>query len=105
MAMRSYENPHCVSFDEFKEDLYRIITIKKSITKYLCGDDLNVRMILNQFIILCNVFGDTAFELLKYKLDEKQYPVAFAFMVQLNRLPVSEMIFLDQYVVHELRKI
>ena len=104
-ALHAYENPQCVSFDEFKEDLYRLITIKKSITKYLDGNELNIRMLLNQFIVLFNVFGPAAFDLIKFRLEERHYPVAFAFLVQLNRLPVEEMIPLDQYVVAELRKI
>ena len=103
--MHAYENQQCVSLEEFKEDLYRIITIKKCITKYLDGDDINIRLILNQFIILFNVFGTTAFDLIKYKLDKTQYPVAFAFLVQINRLPENEIILLDQYVVDKLREI
>jgi len=104
-AMHSYDNSQCISFDEFKDDLYRIVTIKKCITKYFDGDELNVRLILNQFIILFNVFGDSAFELIKYKLNESHYPVAFAFLVKINRLPMDEAILLDQYVVEQLREI
>lgn len=104
-AMHSYDNTQCISFDEFKDDIYRIITIKKCITKYLDGDELNVRLILNQFIILFNVFGDAAFELVKYKLVAEQYPVAFAFLVKINRLPPEEMIMLDQFVIEKLREI
>lgn len=102
--MHSYENTQCVSFDEFKDDLYRLITIKKCITKYLDGDELNVRLLLNQFIVLFNVFGATAFDMIKYKLQPNQYPVAFAFLVQLNQLPLNEMILLDQTVVQQLRE-
>ena len=104
-AMHSYDNPQCIAFDEFKDDIYRIVTIKKCITKYLDGDELNVRLVLNQFIILCNVFGDNAFELIKYKLVENHYPVAFAFLVKINRLPQEEMILLDQTIVQKLREI
>ena len=103
--MHSYDNNQCISFDEFKDDIYRIITIKKCITKYLDGDELNVRLILNQFIILFNVFGDVAFDLVKYKLIESHYPVAFAFLVKINRLPADEMIMLDQFVIEKLREI
>jgi hypothetical protein len=102
MSMKSYENIQCVSLEEFKEDLYRITTIRKCITKYLDGDELNVRLMLNQFVILFNVFGEFAFDMLKY---ESQYPIAFAFLVQINRLPESEMILLNQTVVQQLREL
>lgn len=102
-AMHAYQNVQCVSLEEFNDDLTRIITIKKAITRYKNGDTLNVRLILNQFIILFNVFGFTAFDMIKYKLDPSQYPVAFAFLAAINRLP-SRDIMLDQYVVEQLKK-
>lgn len=104
-AMHVYENRQAIALDEFKEDLFRIITIKKCITKYQAGDELNVRLLLNNFIILFNVFGPTAFDLIKYKLEEVHYPVAWVFLVLLNRLPEEEIIMLDQAVVEKLRKI
>lgn len=104
-AMHVYENRAAISFDEFKEDLYRIITIRKFITKYQAGEEINVRGMLNNFVVLFNVFGSGAFDLIKYKLPKSQYPVAFAFLVQLNRLPESEMILLDQVIVQKLREL
>lgn len=104
-AMHSYENRQCIALDEFKEDLFRIITIKKCITKYQQGEELNVRLLLNNFIILFNVFGSTAFDLLQYKLEPVQYPVAWAFLVKIDRLPEEHSIMLDQIVVQKLREI
>jgi len=103
-AMHEYSNVQCMSLDEFNEDLSRIITIKKLITRYKNGDPLNVRLILNQFTILFNVFGSFAFDMIKYKLDSSHYNVAFVFLVALNRLPESEVILLDQFVIQQLRE-
>jgi len=104
-AMHGYENIQAIAFDEFKEDLNRINTIKKCITRYQDGEELNVRLVLNNFMILFNVFGDVTFDLLKYKLDPLHRPVAYAFLVQLNRLPDKEMIMLDPSVVEQLRSL
>lgn len=104
-AMGSYSNLQCVSIEEFKEDLYRINTIRKCMVRYVEGEELNVRLVLNQLVILFNVFGSVAFDLLKYKIDSSHFPVLFAFLVQLNRLPEEEAIMLDQIVVQQLRQI
>ena len=104
-ALHSYENNQCVSLDEFKEDLNRITTIRKCIIKYTDDHEINVRLVLNHFIVLFNVFGNTAFELVKYKIDKIHYPIAFAFLVKINRLPAEEMILLDQVIVKHLREI
>jgi hypothetical protein len=104
-AMHCYENSSCIAFDEFKEDLNRVTTIRKCISKYLEGEELNVRLVLNHFIVVFNVFGSYGYDLLKYKLEPKHYPIAWAFLIQLERLPVDEVILLDQNVVNLLRQI
>lgn len=104
-AMGSYNNIQCVALDEFKEDLYRINTVRKCLARYNEGEELNIRLVLNQLVILFNVFGQTAFDLLKYKIDSGYHPMLFAFLVQLNRLPEEEMIMLDQRIVAELRNL
>ena len=103
-ALNGYQNSQCVSLEEFNEDLARVVTIKKSITRYKNGDDLNIRLLINQFIILFNVFGDTAYQLIKYKIDTTQYPTAFAFLAAINQLPDYEMVMLDQFVVEQIKK-
>lgn len=105
-AMKAYENIQCISLDEFKKDLYRIITIRKCLIKYKEDtNELNLRLLLNQFIILFNVFGHTSFYLLKYKIPSEYYPIAWAFLVKLNYLPEDEYIMLDADVVTQLRTI
>jgi hypothetical protein len=104
-ALRSYDNPQCISLDEFREDLYRVHTIGRCINRYNQGDELNFRLILNHFIVLFNVFGATALELIKYKLDHRHFPVAYAFIVKINRLPEDDMLLMDQFVVQKLREI
>lgn len=103
-AMHAYENRQCISLEEFKEDLYRIVTIKKCITKYQYGEELNIRLILNNFIILFNVFGPKAYDLICYKFDDAHAPVAFAFLAYINRIPPDHEVLLDQFVVQKLKE-
>lgn len=101
-AMRNYQNPQCVSLDEFNEDLNRIITIKKAITRYKNGEEFNIRLMLNQFVIIFNVFGASAYDMLMYKIDKELHPIMLAFVAGLNRLPECE-ILLDQPTVEKIK--
>lgn len=101
-AMQNYQNPQCVSLEEFNEDLNRIITIKKAITRYKNGEEINIRLMLNQFVVLFNVFGQTALDMLKFKIDTENQPAVFAFVAALNRLPDDGYI-LDQLIVEKIK--
>lgn len=113
-ALHCYDNPQCITLDEFQEDLNRFSLIKKQITKYKEGSgDLNERLILNHFVILFNVFGDEAVLFFLYKIDKKHWGVIFPFLIMLNRLPdhIKEInlntadIQLDVNVIDKLRRI
>ena len=101
-AMHSYDNVQCVSLEEFNEDLNRITTIRKAITRYKNGEVLNVRLLLNQLIILFNVFGDKAFDLLRYKISEDCYPILDPLLDCLNRLPNNVQSKFDMRVVDKI---
>ena len=101
-AMHAYDNVQCVSLEEFNEDLTRINTVRKTITRYKNGEVLNVRLLLNQLIILFNVFGDTAFDLLRYKINEDCYPILDPFLDSLNRLPSNIEQNFDMNVVEKI---
>lgn len=113
-ALRAYDNPQCVSVDEFKADLDRFSHIKKIITRYKdCGGALNERLILNHLVICFNVFGDQTIPFSFHKVPESNWGILAPFLILLNRLPdriedlminTSE-ISLDLTVVDALRKV
>lgn len=86
-ALNCYDNPQCITIDEFKSDLDRFSSIKKLITKYNDGSDLNERLILNHLVICFNVFGATAVLFLLFKVDREKWGILFPFLILLNRLP------------------
>jgi hypothetical protein len=110
-ALHCYDNPQCVTLEEFQDDLNRFSHIKKQITRYVEGQaDLNDRLLLNHLVVLFNVFGDTALDLLLFKIDEKNYGTLFPFLILLNRLPDEafskyDTIQLDQTIIQRLRQI
>lgn len=85
-AMHHYDNPSA-TIEEFEADLKRLMYIKKLIIRYVNNNDLKERLLLNHIIILYNVFGDFATELLFYKIDRKYWNVLSTFLIYLNRLP------------------
>ena len=71
------------------------------------------RLILNHIIVLYNVFGEAATNMMFYKIDEQNWDVLVTFLVYLERMPefipqygikVSDVI-LDETVINALRKI
>ena len=84
-AMHCYDNIQCNTLEEFNEDLNRIQIIRKMILRYKVSGDLSTRLVLNHIVILFNVFGNKALDLILYKFPQETYPILFAFFLFLNR--------------------
>lgn len=88
VAMRAYD-PSCISLTEFRIDLRNIRKIKKDLSILIsdspCKRDINVRCLLNRFLIAYNQFGQTATELIFFFMNEEERKVAAMFMVKLGR--------------------
>lgn len=109
VAMHHYQNPSCVSIEEFQEDLKRITYIKKLLIK----PEKNVRLLLNHIIIFFNVFGDVGLYLLLHKVDRDLWGSLVTFLLYIDRMPevVPEVnlrlsdVKLNTGVITELRKL
>lgn len=114
---KQYENIENTSEEEFLEDIQRIKYIKKLVTRYLSGEELKERLILNHLIILNNVFGPEATSRIVFLKMEPILPQLKPFLVLLNILPMTilniraegaintDLIVMDQVVINKLRKI
>jgi hypothetical protein len=114
---RHYDNPHCLSTEEFIEDLKRIKYIKKLVTRYVENEDLKERLILNHLIVLCNVFGAEHLPRILYLKMKSQFEYLKPFLLLLDVLPDRlynirdekiidiDMIPMDQKIIAELRNI
>ena len=112
-AMHHYDNPQCHSIAEFENDIKRFLYLKKLITRYKQSEELRERLILNHIIVLYNVYGDAATNMLFYKIDPQYWNVLTTFLVYLQRMPeflpqygikISDII-LDEEVITALRKL
>lgn len=87
-ATKSYSNPRCLSIQEFLEDLARIKYVKRLLNRYIKGEDLQERLILNHLISIYNVFDIAcANELLFYRCEPESWSALKAFLIFLNYLP------------------
>ena len=84
IAMHHYDNVQCNTIEEFENDMYRIICVKKLIDKYLSSGKINLRLVLNHIIILHNSFDVLAVDLLKLKMEDKHLPTVKSILVFLK---------------------
>lgn len=106
-AMHSYANHQCTSVKEFEEDLKRFTHLQKLLNRYKRDEDLKERLILNHIIIIYNLFGNAATNMLFFKIGEEHWSALITFLIYLNRIPEDKMSYipLDQKVIDVLRKI
>lgn len=112
-AMHHYDNPQCHSLQEFEEDLKKFLYLKKLISRYKNNAELRERLILNHIIVLYNIFGESATQMLFYKIDESCWDSLITFLVYLDRMPetipelniVLSDVVLDETIISTLRKI
>ena len=108
VAAKHYSNPQCSSTDEFYADLDRIKYIKRIINRYLSGNDLSERLLLNHIIVFCNVFGiEIGVKMMAVKLEYKYWSVIKTFLVFLKYIEPTDLvgIGMDDKLIHTLRKI
>lgn len=95
-ASKYYDNPHCSDVSEFEEDLKRIQYLRKLFGRYRQCGELKERLILNHLIILYNLFGPEATNMLFMRLEE-YHDLLKPFVEYLN--------FMPEVVVYEDRNI
>lgn len=89
-AAKCYDNPGCFSTQEFKSDLDRIKFVKRLFRRYKRKNNIEairIRLVLNHIIILYNVFGNSATNILFFKLEKDLWYILKPFLILLNRLP------------------
>lgn len=95
-ASKYYDNPHCSDVSEFEEDLKRIQYLRKLFGRYRQCGELKERLILNHLIILYNLFGPEATNMLFMRLEE-YHELLKPFVEYLN--------FMPEVIVYEDRNI
>jgi hypothetical protein len=113
-AMRHYDNANCESLEEFREDVSRVKYVKRLLNRYVETGELKERLILNHLVLLYNVFGSAATEMLFHRLAGMEHMLK-PFLIALGRLPEHVTVdgrrvrttdfAMDQNIVDALRRI
>jgi hypothetical protein len=85
-AAKHYECPY-MDTSEFYEDLKRFVYLKRLFNQYAKNaNDIKINLIINHVIILYNVFGSSATEMLFLRLDGHESALK-TILVYLQRMP------------------
>ena len=106
-AIKHYENPHCVTREDFDEDIKRFKYLKRLLKRYVRGGALRTHLIINHLIILYNVFGDAATPLLFFKMEREYWSMLKTILLYLNKYPLGMMpsLEIDPDLEEELEKL
>lgn len=89
-AAKYYDNPFCLTEDEFKSDVFKSSIIKRMLTAYSLDKTTNLKILVNMTISFFNVFEHRAATvMLRAKLSEDQYPMMNSILEYLS-LPTIE---------------
>lgn len=80
-AMHNYDNPQCHGLEEFEDDLKRFYYLKKLFSRYKADGIVRERLVLNHIIVLYNLFGTAATNMLFYKINKEDWPLLATFLV------------------------
>ena len=95
--MKHYDNPQCTEMSEFEEDIKRFQYLRKLFSRYRQDNELKERLILNHLIVIYNVFGPTATNMLFMRLHEF-HEYLKPFVEYLNYMP--ELLVYDDMMIN-----
>ena len=89
-CVKHYDNPQCLSFDDYNNDMRRFKYIKRLLNQYRNNNILKIRLLLNHIIMVYNLFDqEAATRILFFKTPPEDWDILKTLLVFLNRLPRS----------------
>lgn len=77
-----------LALNEFREEYNKFIFVNRILKKYTTSNTINIRLLLNHFIVLYNTFGDNATGILFLTVDKKCWTELHSVLEFLNRIPI-----------------
>lgn len=89
-AIQNYHTPTFSGMKDFYMDMRRISIINNSLEKYKLDRTYNIGLILNHIVILSNVFGPAAINILFYKVKIDYHSLLKTMLVETNIIVGNE---------------
>jgi len=90
-AAKYYDNPSCLTEEDFYEDLSRFKYIIRLLRKYRDSGIIQERLILNHIISIYNVFEmKAATRMMFYRIDTELWPPLKTFLIYLNYITPNQ---------------
>lgn len=96
--------------DEFMGDLNKVNLVARNISRYHQGNNVTLRLLLNQIVTLGNVFGVAATSIMLFqKVPEDQHGLLFPLLVYLGYMDedllTEHSVQFNQDLVNQLREV
>ena len=116
-CIKNYNNPQCISIEDYNNDMRRFKYIKRLLNQYANGNEIKIRLLVNQIIMIYNIFDRlSATRTLFYRLPQEHWSVLKTILIFLNRMPkivyginntnlISSDIQIDNVIANQLREI
>jgi len=113
-AIKNYHSPGSLGMKDLEDDLKRFKYVKRLLSRYKKTGEVSERLVLNHLVVIYNVFGDAATDMLFYKLDPEYWSDLKTYLVYLHRMPLETVVSpgiketdipLNQELIQVLRKL
>jgi hypothetical protein len=91
-AIKNYHNPGTLGMKELEDDLKKFKYIKRLLNRYKKTGEVSERLILNHLVVIYNVFGSVATDMLFYKMEPEYWPDLKTYLVYLHRMPLETVV-------------
>ena len=91
-AIKNYQNSGSLGMSDLEDDLNRFKYLKRLLNRYKKSGEMSERLVINHLIVLYNVFGKAATDMLFYKLDKEYWSELKTYLVFLQRMPLETVV-------------
>ena len=91
-AIKNYYNPGSMGINDLEDDLKRFKYVKRLLSRYKKTGEVSERLVLNHLVVIYNVFGEAATDMLFYKLEPEYWTDLKTYLVYLHRMPLETVV-------------
>ena len=91
-AIKNYQNPESLGMKDLEDDLKKFKYVKRLLNRSKKTGEVSERLVLNHLVVIYNVFGSAATDMLFYKIEPEYWPDLKTYLVYLHRMPLETVV-------------